>query len=733
METFTKVIPGKVIQEGIVSRENLTTSTPVISSPAHFPDFACVTPRGPVKRATVSVSGFTEKFGDIMDPNGQFYNPIAVAIGVLGQAGQSSFSFRRLTANEEQARTILGVILFEGVQVPNYERDGNGDYKFDATGMPVPHKTTPAIPGVMAFPARVTNVTGVGIGEVKSIEVLGDGNPVTTGKTGKFYPLFELISGIGDSYNSMYAAIGHSISSDWKEIARFITTYGAFPYTLNIGERLDNGLRVPATTTTGTPDATMTLFDMAGPNNVRYGVQVALDHYTGRDVNRPVETRPAPFETAHVYTMNLDKVCQILHKAEYTDGTGIAPEVLSNKLPVRAIMNPLTFVDHNGKPYIHIVQGTQLTIPADSKINTSRVSLNHYFQAVGGIDPYADKDGNYPEKPASWLEAFDGPWVAAAGTDALVTVKQYWEMTQALLLQYLTIYRNSLDMKDVIRNRTSVMWDMGYNEEVKDVMTSFLGKRKDILVIPCATEWLKKKTQEQLYSTAQALHTKLAMQPESETFQSHACRAAINLWDACVINEPTFGRFSINIDNMFAFAIAGGGADGKVYAELMPDNDGNRTLRVMHDPLVQFEDDDPAANNLVQGAITVTPLNTAQFCRPALPTVHNNTDSVLKDLPNVWTCIVVEKILQDLWITISGNTQLRKTGYVSRMKDGAEARIRELLGSVIVNWEVDPTFRENQPNAKSVMYTTTRLWFSKGVYMMNSVLEAYNEDSLAAQ
>lgn len=733
METFTKVVPGKVVQEGIVSRENLTNNVPVMSSPAHFPDFACVTPRGPVKRDTVSVSGFTDKFGDIMDVNGPFYNPVAVAIGVLGKAAQASFSFRRLTANEERARTVFGVVVFEGVQVPNYVRTGTGDYEYDEAGNPKVDEKVPAVPGVMAFPARVIDLKGVGIGEVKVIDVQGGTDPVTTGKTGKFYPLFELISGIGDDYNAMYAALGHSRGTDWKEIARFVTTYGAYPFTLNIGERLDNSLRIPAVTNTGTPDVSLTMFDVMGPNDVRYGIQPAIDRFTGRDVNRPVTDRPAPFDTTHVYNMNIDKVCQILFKAEYVDGTQPAPEVSSNKLPKRAIMNMFTFVDHNGKPYYHVVGGVSLTVPAESKFQTSRVSLNHYFSAVGGIDPYADSSGNYPEKPKSWKEELDGPWVAKAGTDAMVTTKQYWEMNQALLLQYLTSYKTSLDIKDVIRNRTSVMWDVGYNEEVKDVMCSFLGARKDILVIPCATEWLKKKTQEQIYSTAQSLHTKLAMHPESESYQSHACRASINLWDARVIDEKTFGRFSMNIENMYAFAVAGGGEDGKVYANLMPDEEGNRTIRVMHDPLVQFEDDDPAANNLIQGCISVTPLNSTQYCRAALPTIYSNTDSVLKDLPNVWACIIVEKILQDLWITMSGGGRRRKEGYISGMKDGAEARIRELLGSIIVNWEVEPTFREAQPNAKSVMYTTTRLWFSKGVYMMNSVLEAYNEDSLAAQ
>ncbi|QDJ97423.1 hypothetical protein D6_0264 [Aeromonas phage D6] len=733
MSTTTKLVPGKVHQNGIVSRENLTPTNPIISSPAHFPDFACVTPRGPIGRATVAMSGFSEKFGDIQDPNGPYYNPVAVAIGVLGKAGQASFSFRRLTANEEHARVIMGVILFEGQDVPNYERNAAGGYEFDDAGKPIVDKTTPTVKGVVGFPAILKASPDTPVGKANSFEVNAvAGGTLPDDAKGKFYPLFELVGGVGDAYNAMYAAFGNPSFTDWTEVARFVITYGAFPFVMNIGERLDNGMRIPATTVSGTPDAQFTLYNMADNNNVRYGVQVALDRFTGRDVNRPVQERPAPFTDAFVYNTNIDTVCAALYKAEYVDGVGVAPEVLSNKLPVRAIMNPFSFVDHNGNPYHHVVFGGNTKFPGD-KLEVSRVSMNHYFQASGGVDPYALANGDYPAAPDSWIEAVDGPWVTKSGTDELVSHKQFWAMNQILIEGYLTSYRGSLDVKDVIRNRTSFMWDLGYNDAIKDLLISFLGKRKDIIVVPCATEYLVNKSQEQLYSTREALHTKIAMIPESETFQSHACRSAINLWTGRVIDEPTFSQFSLNIETMYAFAIAGGGEDGKVYANLMPDNEGNRTLRVMHDPLVQFEDDDPAANNLIQGSITVTPLNTSQFCRPALPTVYNSTESVLKDLPNVWACICVEKILQDEWIKISGNTQLRREGYIARLKDAAEARIREQLGAVIVNYSVDPTFREDSPNAKSVMFTTTRLWFSKGVYMMDSTLEAYNEDSLATQ
>lgn len=732
MTTFNKVIPGKVVNEGIVSKENLTNPIPVFASPAHFPDFAMVTPRGPTKRDTVAVADFKEKFGDVMDPYGPFYNPIAVAIQKLGSAAQASFSFKRLTNNVEVARVILGVVLFEGVPVPNYERDSRDDYVLDIAGNPKVVTDTPTVPGIFVSPATMYVDQATAVGEVKSFEVTAPaGKSVPAETKGTFYPLFELLSGIGDSYNAMYAAIGHSFGTDWNEIARFVINYGAYPFTMNIGELLSSGIRVPATTTIGSPDSMITLFNSVGGNNVRYSVQGGLDRFTGRQVNRPVEDKAAPFESAHVYTNYLNDVCTKLYAAEYGDGKQTPPVIKTDVLPKGAIMNPLSLVNHYGKNYHHIVFGGLVDVP--TKLKGTRVGLNNYLQANGGINPYADKTGKYPDAPADWATEVDGTWVANTSSPAIVSHKQYWYMNQSLLEAYFVSYRRSLDVKDVIRNRTSFMWDVGYNEAVKEALIDFLGVRKDIIVVLCATEYLKKKSQEQLYSTMESLNSKIVMYPESETFQSHACRAAINMWDCRIIDEPTFGRFSLNIDTMYAFAYAGGGNDGKIYGDRMPDHEGNRTLRVAHDPLVQFEDDDPAANNLTKGAISVTPLNTSQYCRPALPTVYDNTDSVLKDLSNVWKCVCVEKVLQDTWIKISGDTQYRQQGYIAFVKDTAEKDIREKFGSVIVNWEVDPGFREDEPNGKSVMYTTTRLWFSKGVYMMNSVLEAYNETSLTAQ
>lgn len=733
MELSNKVIPGKVVNDGIVSRETFASSVPVISSPAHFPDFAAVTPKGETKRRTVSTATFGSKYGDMTDPFGPYYNPVTYAIQKLGSAGQASFSFKRLTNNTAKSRVVAGLAIFSG-DIPNYDRDDNGDYRLDAAGNPIANETTPTIVGKWVCTGILKTTGDVGSAKVFEVTATAENPEIPVGTTGKFYPLAEVIAGIGDIYNNNWLSIGHASNTDWNEVARFVTTNGSYPFILNMGVLLDSGLRVPASTVTGSPDTIFTMFDTVSDLNVRYGLKTAVDAYSGRNVNRPVEAVDAPFEETYVYTQNLNDVCKELYAAEYgtDDPANQPPVVQSKRLPRHAIMNMFDLVNHFGKPYKHIVFGGVFDV-AD-KVTGTRFSMNHYLQSNGGIDPYADNDSKYPAQPSGWDPVLDGTWVAdTSDADVVVSHKQYWEMNQILIEAWLTQYMNSLEMKDVIRNRTSFMWDVGYKQKIKDLMIQFLSKRKDIIVVPCATEYLRTKTQDEIYSTATMLNTRIVMIPESDVYKSEACRASINLWDARYINEPTWGRFSLNIENMYAFAVAGGSGDGRMYAADMPDHEGNRILRISHDPFVEFEADDPAANNLIQGCITVTPITESQFCRPAMPTVFSNTNSVLKDLSNVWKCVCVEKILQDLWIQVSGDTQLGREGYLSYVKDGAEKRIRDLFGSVISQWEVVTSFREDSPTSKSVMYSITRLWLGKGVYMLNSVLEAYNEDSLTEQ
>ena len=118
MSTFEKVVPGKVLNHGIISGETFPQASVVTTSPAHYPDFAAVTPKGPVERKNTNASDFTSVYGNVTDPYSSYYNPITYGIQMLGKNSQTAFGFKRLTNNNIKARSVRGIIIFESDAVP---------------------------------------------------------------------------------------------------------------------------------------------------------------------------------------------------------------------------------------------------------------------------------------------------------------------------------------------------------------------------------------------------------------------------------------------------------------------------------------------------------------------------------------------------------------------------------------------------------------------------------------
>lgn len=730
----SKVVPGKMINNGIISGETFPSVSTVSTSPAHFPDFASVTPKGELDRRNVLAGSFESDYGTVTDPYGNYYNPITYAISKLGAAGQTSFGFKRLTNNTVRARSVFGIALFASAAVPKYKRDASNDYVYGSDGKPVSDGVTTGVFAATGY-LQVTAKSDA-FGTLKPVEVTiatATGN-LKVGDKGTFYPIYELASGVGSYYNSMYHCAGHSSTTDWSEVARFVLTNGVYPFDLGIGRRTDAGLNVDTNKLSGGGvNATFTLFDVKDADtDVSYSLRGALGQYTGLNVNRPVVAADSPFKDSYVYKANLTTVCAALYAAEFTNGQGKLPNIRTKRLPAEAIMNPIDLVDHLGKPYMNIVfAGTATIALANGAVTFSRMSLDNRVLAYGGLDPYVDVDGNYPTAPASWLVEIDGTWVANNKGTAVPTAKQYWYMNQAMLAAYYSTYLNGKEFRDVIRNRTSFIWDIGYIQEVKNLIIAAAAKRKDFIPMLDATQWLKKFTAEQTYSAAQSLNVKMTAIPESEKYGAQATRGSINLWDAPYLDEPTYQNFSLNIDLMCAFAAAGGSQDGRISFGNLPTEGTNSWLRIAHTPSVDFEDDDPAAQNLINGSITLRPVNMTQWKRPALPTVYSNTESVLKDVPNVWYGVVMEKILQDNWILVSGSVMPAVT-YLSTVRDNADKQIHNQLGSCVTQWEVQTEFREDNPNSRSLMYARVIYWVGKAKYMMDAVLEARNESELTS-
>lgn len=733
MPKFNKVVPGKTVNNGIISGETFPATTTLTTSPAHFPDFAAVTPKGVLDRKNIQASDFETTFGNVSDPYSSFYNPITFAISKLGPAGQGSFGFKRLTNNTVRARAVFGVALFPTETLPKYKRDASGDYILDDSGNPISEGTTKGLFVATGYMAVTAKSDAYGTLKPVEVTITEDSRNLKKGDKGTFLPITEQGSGVGEYYNSSYFSYGHLADTDWNEVARFVLTNGAFPFSMTVGRRSDAGLNVDTSKLVGGVNADFTLYEVQdAETNLKYSLRAALGEYTGLNVNRPVEAADAPFTDVHVYQNNLTTICRALYDAEYVNGDGKAPNIRSNRLPKEAVMNPIDLVDHFGKPYNNIVFAGSAVIPIkDATVYFGKMGLDYRIMASGALNPFVDIDGNYPTMPTSWIEEVDGAWIANNKTNDIPTAKQYWQMNQSLLHAYLQDYLYGKEFRDVIRNRTSFIWDLGYNQEVKDLIIGSLAKRKDFIPVLDATRWGKTFSESQTYSSAQGIAGKITQIPESDTYGAPATRASINLWDALYMDEATYSRFSLNIDLMCAFAAAGGSDDGRISFDALPTEGTNSWLRIAHTPNVGFEDDEPAAQNLINGSITLRPANLTQWKRPALPTVYNNTDSVLKDLPNVWYGVVMEKILQDQWILVSGSV-MSAANYLATVRDNTDKQIHNQLGGCVTQWDVQTSFREATPNNRSIMYARVVYWVGKAKYMLDATLEARNEADLTA-
>lgn len=707
---LTKVVPGKTSNAGI-GDESVPPSVPQLpSSSCHATTLSLPTPKGKLGQQNISMGDLTALYGDLTDPHTPYYNAITQAIALMASGGQSAIAIRRVSGNTVIARVAVGIALTPNQKVPQYQRNADDTYALDTSGARIPDTSAAAVAGYDAEIVLI-DVTNSATGAYGALKITQE--QVSDGVTKITYPLFELPAGIGDAYNRMGMMAGQSSTADWSAIAEFVEEYGIFPFVMKMYEKSKTGVPVyAATQQTNAQSATFTLQAMMDENNTRYSLKQAVGAFTGDNVNRPHISAAAPFYDVFVYQQNIDDVCRSLYAAE----AKVSQNALITVDGVQPFfqMNPLSFVNHNGAPYYAINDVSKV----------SYFNLATYMDAAGGISPFLTADLQ-PAGPVTGTYQFD-PSKNNGVADKL-SMADAWSVTQALILPDIQAYAQSLEITDVIRNHQSVIWDFGYNQDIKSALIQVWNARKDQILILHAGEWLKTMTQDQLYSSMEALVTKGRLYPESDRYGTPAARAAVNLWDGKIINESTGENFPLTLDLAYFFSLFGGNAKGMLAAINSPDHGDNRILTKMYAPTVEFEADNPSANNFDEGAITIRPYDDNQFYRPALPTIYSESQSVLKDLVTTFTAVCIEKILQNTWVLVSGDTTIDADTYAATVKDKAEAAIRSRMGSMVRDIRIDTFYDETSPNSRSVMRATANVWFRKGKYMMDMDLLAFNE------
>lgn len=709
--SITSIVPGQVRNQGIGDDSRPIVMPELATYPCNYPVISMVTPKGQLGQKYLNMGDFGDIYGDVQDPDGQYYNPIAALIHSLSSGGQAALGVRRLTANTKIARCAIGMKVVKA-PVAQFKRGPDQQFILDQAGARVPAEAPDALvyDGLKLTPVLMD----VSSSEYKGLQVV-HGEAAEGEAAFSIYPLYELPAGIGDVYNRMGHYAGVSGSADFQAISDFVNATGVFPYTFKMYEKTVYGVPVLAKTLINTEEASFTLFDVKH-KGVRYSLNDAIGGYTGATANRPVTPRPAPFYEAHVYKENVEAIAKLMLAAE----EAAKPEnlVYLEGVAPHKQMNPLTAVTHEGIPYYAI----EIDAP------TRLFNMGAQLDAKGGINPMLRADLTAPEGVTLSREYNFDP---ANGPVEELNRYDAWQVTQALVHADVIAYRNSLEITDWTRNRQSVIYDVGFNSEIVDELIQLLAARKDHAAVFASSEWLSNATIAEHYSRQTYIANRLLLIPESEKYGTPACRGTIAMWDMYKINEESKERFSHVLDIAHAMATFGGNALGQLIKANSPDHANNRLLNTMYGPTVDLEGDPAAAANFDNGAITLRPYNTEQLYRPAMPTVYPHQDSVLKDWVTVFTCVCVEKIIADTWTLVSGDTTITAEEYAATVKDRAETECRERLGSMFEDIVVETTYNEGGADARSVLYVVGYVAFRKGKYMMDMSLVARNEQDLA--
>lgn len=718
MTVFNRIVPGKADNGGIADRSIPEYTQSVASAPLHLPVVSVVTPKGKLAKngstQWISPKDFKAIYGDIFDSKKPFYNPISVLINRLAAGGQATIGVRRLSVNDEMARVAISAFV-EKVTVPDYERDAAGRFKYDADGNKIP-KAGVTFQGlaIEIKPDPEAATAKPGELEVRTIAASGDRGEIV------IYPLFEALAGVGDEYNQSGLNMGvRNETMNWRSISDFVKATGVFPFDLRQFTDAVNGERTYAKTPAGRESSKFTLFPTE-LNNINYSLARGFGEFTGTNQNRPTQPVPAPFNDLVTYDTNIDTLCQLMYVVEQPNNPTLLE--VGNEGEYYKQMNPLGCTNHTGAPYYAV----QL-------VGTIKWDLSGSVKATGGVSPFLDKDGKVPSYVT--VEAPNDPFGLLTGVKRPLTHAQAWEINNKLLAADLQGYVNGIEMKDVTRNRQSLWWDVGFSQEVKDVQAGFLGARKDIIVIPCATIWTpgKGNALEEVYSRASLIVNQLRMTPESEKWGTPASRAAVNIIEVKITNENTGWLFSGNIDLAHKFAQFAGSNSGLISVPMCPDHGDNRKLTEGHSPNIVFEEDEVASENFNQGLITLKPYDwNDQVYRPGLPTVQTNPDSVLKDLVTPFLCVCMEKLSGDQWKLVCGDTTITADNYAAIMKDNIEKACRTAVGGMVSNITAETFYEEGTVGSRAKLSVKIHAWFNKAKYMMEFDLFAYNQQDLAA-
>lgn len=541
--------------------------------------------------------------------------------------------FQRIQPDDAPPPATVGLYLdVLQTDIPQYERNADGSFKYDSEGAKIPTGSTN--PGV-----RMKWVIGpVADGKMgKAKKVPG----TLTGKTGEvstIWPIREFqASFFGSEGNNRGLSLwAPTMDSDNPVNSRVVADQQAQLYRLRFVVR-DND-RTTGKTVRSLQGAEYVDFSFRDDvvdvkTGVEYGFDVTvLDSYRNLNTNNGQPKRWGPFNGTYSYDQNLEDLLEMLYAVE---------QPLNAALPADPdpqayhLINFVSGIHYTGVPYF----GIEVLGANDG---ASALSESAVYYAQGGGDGTMSKEAFDTAVGNICQDYADGPW----------------------------------GLGNRLKYPLSMIYDTGFDIDNKFKLLNVLSARKDVAVILSTQDIaLEQNGIAQESSMAVSLQTQASLHPESEYYGTPVMRAVIVGHSGHLINSKYRKLVPMTVDLADKLAAYAGNGRGILLPGAAPDVNPNNIVTLLKDVNCTFKTATVRNTDWANGLVWVESYDQDDaLFYPGMQTAYNDDTSILNSVPTMMICGELEKVCVRVWARLTGRSDLTNEQFAQR----SDELIREL-------------------------------------------------------
>ncbi len=601
----------------------------IVDLPIFLPFSPLFTSWGPSDTASlVSGDGFNSIYGaESFYAGSKFLSHQAAMLQKVLQTGAMSLVRRMKPAGAKVATLRVWVDVLAD-EVPQYERNVDGTFK-RTNGELV--ETGETVDGHrVRFHIDEPGEENLRNGQSTTGAMVN----ATTGEPSTMYPLFDIEARFFGAKGSNFGIrlVAPTTNSSTPANAELIEEQGAYLYRLSILERANsNSTGSPLMNMNGEPSVEFSLkqgvVDPKTKINYAYDKRI-LKAYEDNDPE--VFTGYGPLKSFHVYKANLDLVLAKLYSTEQDFGL-----INSEVTPEHAI-NLFGGVDVNGVPYYSIK-----------------------------IEGPSEGGALFGDAATHWLQG---------GNDGDVTPEAY----DAAVREELNVFgQGEIPYADRASFPMSAFIDTGFTLETKLLMANIMAVRPDAWVLAATQDVLEPlNTPEEDSSIGAALRNALSLVPESEFYNTGACRAVVMKHAGIYLDSAFDGILPFTVDFAVKVATYMGGA--RMRSGYAPDNGIYRVVTRFVDHNAKFRPVKPRNTDWQNGISSAEPFDHRnQVFFPGIQTVYHDNTSVLNAFFPMAICCHLNRIGELAWRMFTGDSRMTADEYTTNVDRFIEEQIKD--------------------------------------------------------